>query len=74
MNVRKIIQKRIRRDDGGVHIVGDVNATIAANVNEPGGHTHVSTRTRVEQRSGEASERRRSARPDGQAKNEGGGL
>jgi hypothetical protein len=55
MNVRKILQRRIRHSGGGVNAVGDINAVVAGNVNEPGSHTHVSTsqRTRVVQRGGE---------------------
>ncbi len=60
MNVRKIIQKRIRHDSDGVNVAGDVNAAIAANVNEPGpSHTHVSSRQRVVQRSGRTKAERR---------------
>lgn len=52
MKVRKLIQERIRHSGEGVNVVGDVNAAIAANVNEPGRtHTHVSTRQRVVERS-----------------------
>jgi hypothetical protein len=52
MNIRKIIDRRIRHSGDGVDVVGDVNAVISANVNEPGGSTHVSSRQRVVQRSG----------------------
>jgi hypothetical protein len=52
VNVRKIIDRTIRRRDEGVDVVADVNAVIAANVNESGGHTHVSNRQRIVQRSG----------------------
>jgi hypothetical protein len=45
MNIRKIIERRIRHSGGGVDVVGDVNAVIAANVNEPG-----TTSTRVSSR------------------------
>jgi hypothetical protein len=34
VQIRKVIQKRIRHAAGGVSVVGDVNAAIAANVNE----------------------------------------
>ena len=54
VNLRKIVQRRIRKDGGGVGLAADVNAAVAANVNEPGSsHTHVSTRQRIVQRSGE---------------------
>jgi hypothetical protein len=52
MNVRKLIQRRIRHSGGGVDVVADVNAAIAANVNEPGGSSSVTSRQRVVQRSG----------------------
>ena len=54
MNVRRIIQKRIRHHGRGVNAVGDLNAAISANVNEPGSKNVVSSRTRsrIVQRSG----------------------
>jgi hypothetical protein len=54
MNIRKIIQKRIRHQDEGVNAVGDVNAVISANVERGSSHSHVSTRSRqrIVQRSG----------------------
>jgi hypothetical protein len=54
VNIRKIIQRRIRHAGDGVNAIGDVNAVIAANVNKGGSRTHVSTRSRqrVVQRSG----------------------
>jgi hypothetical protein len=53
MNLRKVINKRIRRSAKGVDLVGDVNAAIAANT-EPGSTSHVSTSqsTRIVQRGG----------------------
>jgi hypothetical protein len=49
---RKVISERIRRSDGGVNVVGDVNAVVAGNVDEKGGsHTHVSSKQRIVQRS-----------------------
>ena len=53
MNIRKLIEKRIRHSSGGVDVVGDVNAVIAANVDERGSTSQVSSRQRVVQRSGE---------------------
>ena len=53
MKVRKLIQERIRHSADGVNVAGDVNAAIAANVNEPGGSTHVSSKQTVVQRSGQ---------------------
>jgi hypothetical protein len=54
MNIRKIIQRRIRHHGKGVNAVGDVNAVISANVNEGSSHSHVSarSRSRIVQRSG----------------------
>jgi hypothetical protein len=37
MQIRKVIDRRIRGAGGGVDIAGDVTAAIAANVAEPGG-------------------------------------
>ena len=53
MNIRKIIDRRIRHSGDGVDVVGDVNAVISANVNERGGSSHVSSRQRIVQRAGE---------------------
>jgi hypothetical protein len=53
MNVRKVVQKTIRRSADGTEAVGSVNAAVAANVNEPGrSRTHVSSRQRIVQRGG----------------------
>jgi hypothetical protein len=52
MNVRKIINRRIRHSDDGVEFVGDINAVVSANVNEPGGSSHVSSKQRIVQRAG----------------------
>jgi hypothetical protein len=46
MNIRKVIQKRIRRASGGVKVDSDVNAVVAANVGERGAATHVSSTQR----------------------------
>ena len=68
MNLRKVIDARIRRRARGVDIAGDVNAVIAANVNESGGSTSVSSKQTVVQRgsnaakSGGANERARDRR------------
>jgi hypothetical protein len=51
MQIRKIIQRRIRKQGNGVDLVGDVNAAIAANVGERGAHTHTSSSQRIVQRS-----------------------
>jgi hypothetical protein len=46
MNIRKLIQERIRRSGGGVRVDSDVNAVVAANVGEQGAVTHVSSTQR----------------------------
>lgn len=53
MNIRKVIQRRIRHTGDGVDVAGDINAAISANVNEPGSSTHGSSKQTVVQRSGE---------------------
>lgn len=53
MNIRKVIQRRIRHTGDGVDVAGDINAAISANVNEPGSSTQVSSKQTVAQRSGE---------------------
>jgi hypothetical protein len=56
MKLHKLIKREIRRDGKTGQVVGDVNAAIAANVNEPGpSRTHVSSRQRIVQRSGRRS-------------------
>ncbi len=71
MNVRKIIQRRLRHRGGGVDVVGDVNAVVAANVNEPGGNSSVSSRQRIVQRDGRTVVSETSAAAD-RAPDEGG--
>jgi hypothetical protein len=46
VNLRKIIQRRIRSRKGGLNAAGDVSAVIAANVGEKPGRTHVSSKSR----------------------------
>jgi hypothetical protein len=48
MNVRKIIQERIRGAIGGAKVDGDVNAVVAANVGERGAVTKVSSSSRAQ--------------------------
>jgi hypothetical protein len=43
VNIRKVIQQRIRHHAEGVDLVGDINAVVAANVNEPGSVNRVSS-------------------------------
>jgi hypothetical protein len=47
MQIRKIIERRIRRNANGVDLVGDVNAAISANVGESSSTSHVSSRSSV---------------------------
>jgi hypothetical protein len=54
MKIRKIIRKRIRHNKGGVQVAGDINAVIAANVDEGDSRSHVSNHQRIVQRSGNA--------------------
>jgi hypothetical protein len=59
VDVRKIIRKRIRRQQDGVQIASDVNAVISANVGERSSSSHVSSRQSVqaEQRRDQPDER-----------------
>jgi hypothetical protein len=53
MKLRKVIQKRLRRDGDGVSVAGGLNAVVSASVNEPGrSETSVHSRTRIVQRNG----------------------
>lgn len=49
--MRKVIRKRIRYDEDGVQVNGDVQATIAANVGQKGSRTSVKSTQRIVQRS-----------------------
>jgi hypothetical protein len=51
MNLREVIQRRIRRRAPGVDVEGDVNAVVAANVGERGRSTAASSRQTVVHRS-----------------------
>ena len=51
MNVRKIIERRLRHRTDGVDLNADVNAVIAANVGERGSVTAASNKQRVVYRS-----------------------
>ena len=53
MKIRKVIRKEVQHDDDGVSVAGGLNAVIAANVNESDSKTHISSRQRIVQRSGE---------------------
>jgi hypothetical protein len=70
MQIRKIIERRIRRNANGVDLVGDVNAAISANVGESSSTSHVSSRSSVSaqsvrQRRGESSDAEDQGRTDG---------
>ncbi len=45
MQLRKLIQRRIRRSGPGLDLAGDLNAVIAANVGERSQTTRVSSRS-----------------------------
>jgi hypothetical protein len=53
MNFLRVISKRIRREESGVQIAGDVNAVLSANVGKRGSTSRVTStqRSRVVQRS-----------------------
>jgi hypothetical protein len=51
MNIRKIIDRRIRKKGQNVDLVGDVNAVISANVGERGSVTKTTSKQRIVQRS-----------------------
>jgi hypothetical protein len=57
MQIRKVIQRRIRRSASGVDLIGDVNAAISGNVGESSNTTHVSSRSTVSAQSARRSER-----------------
>ncbi len=66
MNPRKVIDRRIRRRMAGLDVQGDVNAVVAANVNEPGESTAVSSKQTVVHRSRRtASSGEQPATPEG---------
>lgn len=44
MQIRKLIERRIRRSGRGVDFDADVNAVVAANVGERGAVTHASSK------------------------------
>jgi hypothetical protein len=68
MNVRRVVERRIRQQGKGVNAAGDVHAVIYANVGKGSAHTHVSSRSRqrIVQRSGrtEVFEERETSRGD----------
>jgi hypothetical protein len=50
MNLRRIIQRRFRQKRPGLDVRGDVNAVVAANVNERDSSTSVSSKQTVTSR------------------------
>jgi hypothetical protein len=56
MQIRKLIQRRIRHSANGVHFVGDVNAAISANVGERSSTNRVSSRSSVSTKSVQQNE------------------
>ncbi len=52
MRLSEVIRRRLRASARSVDVQGDVNAVVAANVNEPGSVTSTSSRQRVVQRDG----------------------
>jgi hypothetical protein len=60
VKLNRIIEKRLRDSDG--RAIGDVNAAIAVNVGEPSGsESHVSSHTRVVQRTRSAQAQTRTS-------------
>lgn len=52
--MRKVVRKRVRRTEGGVNIVGDVNAVVASSSPEAGGASaSARQRVRIVQRNGQ---------------------
>jgi hypothetical protein len=58
VNVKKVIRKRVRRQRPGMQVAADINAAVAANVNEPGTRTHVSSRQRIVQKQAKGNTRK----------------
>jgi hypothetical protein len=67
MQIKKIIQRRIRRSADGVDLVGDINAAISANVGERSSTSHVSSRSTVSAHSQDKEERRGETQDPGRA-------
>lgn len=59
MNVKKVIQERIRRRTQGLDVEADVNAAVAANVGERGRTTSVSSTSTATADSGAQREKAR---------------
>jgi hypothetical protein len=53
VKLRKVIQKRLRREADGVSVAGSLDAVVLANVNEQGrSATNVRSHSRIVQRNG----------------------
>jgi hypothetical protein len=66
MQLRKIIQRRLRHRSEGVDFVGDINAAISANVGERSSTSHVSSHSRVSAQTGtDKEEPKKGANADG---------
>jgi hypothetical protein len=52
MNLRKVINRRIRHEGKGMNVVADVNAALAASDRSDDQHVSVSTKQRIVQRTG----------------------
>ncbi len=64
MRIQRVVRRRLRSTDGAVHVVGDLNAVIAANVGEAAGsHQESSSHQSVSivQTGGHTTVRHRSA-------------
>ncbi len=61
--MRKVIRKRIRHDEDGVQVSGDLHATIATNVGQKGTKTSVTSTQRIVQRSSSRKAGGKEARP-----------
>ena len=64
MNINKILRRRIRERIGDVDFAGDVNAVLAANVDESSSTTSVSSHQTVVQRSGARQTKEQTASTD----------
>ena len=61
MQFLQLIRRRIRHQAGGVDLVGDVNAAVAANVGERSTVSHVSTHSEAKADHGKAHGKRRTS-------------
>jgi hypothetical protein len=59
VNILKVFRRRIRHNEQGLNVAGDIHAVVSANVNEPGSRSSVRSRQRIVQRSGREPEQDR---------------